>query len=67
MLSGDATDSDVLVAASGFMSTWADDSDLGLALAIESRDVLREDLRLVVMSATIDGTRVIHQDVVRCF
>ena len=33
------------------------DSDLGLALAIESRDVLREDLRLVVMSATIDGTR----------
>lgn len=33
------------------------DSDLGLALAIESRQVLREDLRLVVMSATIDGTR----------
>ena len=33
------------------------DSDLGLALAIESRAVLREDLRLVVMSATIDGTR----------
>lgn len=33
------------------------DSDLGLALAIESRDVLREDLRLVVMSATIDGAR----------
>jgi ATP-dependent helicase HrpB len=33
------------------------DSDLGLALAIESRQVLREDLRLLVMSATIDGTR----------
>ncbi len=33
------------------------DSDLGLALAIESQQVLREDLRLVVMSATIDGTR----------
>jgi ATP-dependent helicase HrpB len=33
------------------------DSDLGLALAIESQGVLREDLRLVVMSATIDGAR----------
>jgi ATP-dependent helicase HrpB len=33
------------------------DSDLGLALAIESAQVLREDLRLVVMSATIDGAR----------
>jgi len=33
------------------------DSDLGLALAIESQAVLREDLRLVVMSATIDGAR----------
>lgn len=33
------------------------DSDLGLALAVESQQVLREDLRLVVMSATIDGTR----------
>lgn len=33
------------------------DSDLGLALAIESRAVLRENLRLLVMSATIDGTR----------
>ncbi len=33
------------------------DSDLGLALAIESAAVLRPDLRLVVMSATIDGTR----------
>ncbi|PLK25668.1 ATP-dependent helicase HrpB [Novosphingobium sp. TH158] len=33
------------------------DSDLGLALAIESQQVLRNDLRLVVMSATIDGTR----------
>jgi len=33
------------------------DSDLGLALAIESRAVLREDLRIIVMSATIDGAR----------
>jgi ATP-dependent helicase HrpB len=33
------------------------DSDLGLALAIESQSVLRPDLRLVVMSATIDGGR----------
>ncbi len=33
------------------------DSDLGLALAIESQSVLRDDLRLVVMSATIDGAR----------
>ncbi len=33
------------------------DSDLGLALAIESQQVLREDLRLIVMSATIDGAR----------
>ncbi|WP_156840476.1 ATP-dependent helicase HrpB [Novosphingobium aquimarinum] len=33
------------------------DSDLGLALAIESREVLRPDLRLLVMSATIDGSR----------
>ncbi|NVD44328.1 ATP-dependent helicase HrpB [Qipengyuania atrilutea] len=33
------------------------DTDLGLALALESRSVLREDLRVVVMSATIDGER----------
>ena len=33
------------------------DSDLGLALAIESQAVLRDDLRLVIMSATIDGAR----------
>jgi ATP-dependent helicase HrpB len=33
------------------------DSDLGLALAIETQAVLRDDLRLVVMSATIDGAR----------
>jgi ATP-dependent helicase HrpB len=33
------------------------DSDLGLALAIECREVLRPDLRLCVMSATIDGVR----------
>lgn len=33
------------------------DSDLGLALALETRGVLREDLRVLVMSATIDGSR----------
>ncbi len=33
------------------------DSDLGLALTIESKQVLREDLRVLVMSATIDGAR----------
>ncbi|HWK42831.1 MAG TPA: ATP-dependent helicase HrpB [Croceibacterium sp.] len=34
------------------------DSDLGLALALESQSVLRDDLRIVVMSATIDGARL---------
>ncbi|TDR94972.1 ATP-dependent helicase HrpB [Enterovirga rhinocerotis] len=34
------------------------DADLGLALAIESQGALREDLRLVAMSATLDGARV---------
>ncbi len=33
------------------------DSDLGLALALEAQGVLREDLRVLVMSATLDGTR----------
>lgn len=33
------------------------DSDLGLALALETRTVLREHLRVLVMSATIDGAR----------
>lgn len=33
------------------------DSDLSLALALETREVLREDLRVLVMSATIDGAR----------
>ncbi|MGN3975373.1 ATP-dependent helicase HrpB [Tsuneonella sp. SYSU-LHT278] len=33
------------------------DGDLGLALALESQSVLREDLRVLVMSATIDGAR----------
>jgi ATP-dependent helicase HrpB len=33
------------------------DSDLGLALAIETQAVLRPDLRLLVMSATLDGAR----------
>ncbi|MEM1050823.1 MAG: ATP-dependent helicase HrpB [Pseudomonadota bacterium] len=33
------------------------DSDLGLALTLETRDLLRDDLRVLVMSATIDGIR----------
>jgi ATP-dependent helicase HrpB len=33
-------------------------ADLGLALTLEARDALREELRLVVMSATLDGDRV---------
>ena len=33
------------------------DSDVALALALETADVLREDLRLLVMSATIEGSR----------
>ena len=33
------------------------DSDLGLAFALETRNILREDLRICVMSATIDGSR----------
>ena len=34
------------------------DADLGLALARDSQSVLRDDLRLLVMSATLDGARV---------
>jgi ATP-dependent helicase HrpB len=34
------------------------DADLGLALAIDAQQGLREDLRLLVMSATLDGARV---------
>ncbi|HRK24575.1 MAG TPA: ATP-dependent helicase HrpB, partial [Beijerinckiaceae bacterium] len=33
------------------------DADLGLALALDAQAGLREDLRLVVMSATLDGAR----------
>lgn len=33
-------------------------ADLGLALALESQSVFREDLRLLVMSATLDGKEV---------
>lgn len=33
------------------------DSDFGLALAIDAQEALRPDLRLVAMSATLDGTR----------
>lgn len=34
------------------------DADLGLALAREAQQGLRQDLRLLVMSATLDGARV---------
>ena len=34
------------------------DADLGLALALDAQAVLREDLRLLVMSATLDGAAV---------
>ena len=34
------------------------DADLGLAFARDSQQVLREDLRLLVMSATLDGAAV---------
>jgi ATP-dependent helicase HrpB len=35
------------------------DADLGLALALDAQGGLREDLRLLVMSATLDGARVV--------
>ena len=34
------------------------DADLGLALARDAQSLLRDDLRLLVMSATLDGARV---------
>ncbi len=34
------------------------DADLGLALALDAQGALREDLRLLVMSATLNGARV---------
>ncbi len=34
------------------------DADLGLALAIDAQAALRPDLRILVMSATLDGARV---------
>src|SRR5215207_10627607 len=34
------------------------DADLGLALALDAQGGFREDLRLLVMSATLDGARV---------
>lgn len=34
------------------------EGDFGLALALDVRSALREDLRLLVMSATLDGARV---------
>ncbi len=34
------------------------DADLGLALALDSQQALRDDLRILVMSATLDGARV---------
>ncbi|MDR3435904.1 ATP-dependent helicase HrpB [Telmatospirillum sp.] len=35
-------------------------ADLGLALCLESQATLRDDLRLLVMSATLDGTPIAH-------
>ena len=34
------------------------DADLGLALALDAQGALRPDLRLLVMSATLDGARI---------
>jgi ATP-dependent helicase HrpB len=34
------------------------DADLGLALARDAQGLLREDLRILVMSATLDGARI---------
>ncbi len=34
------------------------DADLGLALALDAQGALRDDLRLLAMSATLDGARV---------
>jgi ATP-dependent helicase HrpB len=34
------------------------DADLGLAFALDAQEALRRDLRLLVMSATLDGARV---------
>jgi ATP-dependent helicase HrpB len=34
------------------------DADLALALTLETRDILRPELRVLVMSATLDGARV---------
>jgi ATP-dependent helicase HrpB len=34
------------------------DSDLGLALTLRTQELLRDDLRLIVMSATLDGDAV---------
>ncbi|MDI7774349.1 ATP-dependent helicase HrpB [Asticcacaulis sp. EMRT-3] len=36
------------------------DADLGLAFARDSQSLLREDLRLIVMSATLDGERILE-------
>src|SRR3712207_8019116 len=33
-------------------------ADLGLALTLQTRDLLRDDLRLLAMSATLDGVPV---------
>lgn len=34
------------------------DADLGLALALDAQSALRDDLRVLIMSATLDGARV---------
>lgn len=37
------------------------DADLGLALALECQKDLRPDLRLLIMSATLDGARILNR------
>src|SRR5690606_32573140 len=36
-------------------------SDLGLALCLSSQELLRDDLKLLIMSATLDGERLSEQ------
>ena len=36
------------------------EADLGLALSLDAQEGLREDLKILVMSATLDGERIAH-------
>ena len=57
MLQGDAALEDVGIVIFDEYHERSLDADLGLALTLETRRYLREDLRLLVMSATLDGAR----------